>query len=312
MISSISSNPTIKRLENERYALFQQIRQYQMLFLGCIGGGAFLIYIYQQGGLSSYPFWVVIFLGGIAIAGVIFCIYNWIMMTQTFIRKIKKQAIKTVFQIEELDWSYEPKNYLEQPYFENSRLFSSKPTNYSGNHLVLGSFDSIPFGMSILDCSRGGGKSQEQIFKGLFIQLNAPNQLKGTTVILPDIAQRILGKSFGKKLQNMNSHRKMKMVYFEEEENFEKKFVVYSSEEASARKILSKEMIQKLLEFNQLYPGKFRVSIQPNAINIAISNMKIFKLSAGQSLTDNNNWKSTRIDLKRLKEILQFFANSFS
>ena len=47
---------------------------------------------------------------------------------------------------------------------------------------------------------------------------------------------------------------------------FEKKFVVYSSEEASARKILSKEMIQKLLEFNQLYPGKFRVSIQPNAI----------------------------------------------
>lgn len=312
MKTSVASNPIIKRLENERLTLSQRVRQYQMLLLGSIGSALFLIIVYQKGGLSSYPIWVVLSLGGIAIAGMIFSAYNWIQNTNLFKRTIKKQAIQAIFRDEKLDWKYDPENYLTQKVFEDSRLFKSRPTSYSGSNLISGTLKSVPFEISMLDCSRGSGKSREQIFKGVFIRLKVSNQISNTTVVLPDTAQRILGKSLGKKLQNLNAHRKMRLVYFENAEDFESKFVVYSDSENSARKLLDNEMILNLLKFNQSYPEKFRISIQPRCINIAISNVEIFKLSIGRSFTEAYTWEGVNNSLKRMKRILHFFGEGFS
>jgi Protein of unknown function (DUF3137) len=68
-------------------------------------------------------------------------------------------------------------------------------------------------------------------------------RFQGTTVVLPDVAERLLGR-FGQALQSLGGD----LVRLEDPD-FERAFVVRSSDQVEARYILSPALMQRILAF---------------------------------------------------------------
>ncbi len=311
MKTTIISNSIIRGLERDRLQLHNQHKQGQMFVLASIGGVVLLIVLFHQGMLSAYPLWMIILLGLIPLAGLVHGIRNWILAHRDYRKGIKSKAIRALFQNEDLDWTYSSNDYLPQRDFDSSKLFRLRPTSYGGKHLVTGTFEGIPFELSYLNCSRGSGKHRTIVFNGVLFRIKLPTQVNGTTVILPDTAQRVFGKAIGKKLQSWSSASNMQLVYFENQPEFEKKYVVYSSHEPSARKTLHPKALQDLVQLHQQYPSSLKFSVQQNGISVAISKMTLFKLGVHQALTEKDSWVHIAMNLKHIIKILTFFGIEF-
>lgn len=306
MKTPIHSNSIIRGLERQRYQSSQQLRQAQILLIVSIIGAVLLFVVYQQNMLSSYPGWMIMTLWLMPLAGFIFGIYRWIVIHSDFEKNIKTKAIQAVFQNEGLDWDFSLKGRISKNVFKDTSLFSLNPTTYRGRHLVTGTFENIPLELSYVNCHRGGGKSKRRIFQGTLLRFRMPRDIAGTTVVLPDTAQRVFGKSLGKKMQDLNSHKGLKLVYFEESEGFEERFVVYSHSEHTARKLLNTQSLQRLIQLDQHFSSRLHLAFQREWTSAAITKMNPFRVSINNSFTDANTWREIAIGIQRIKDLIAF------
>ncbi|MBK9456075.1 MAG: DUF3137 domain-containing protein [Bacteroidetes bacterium] len=89
----------------------------------------------------------------------------------------------------------------------------------------------------------------------------------GNTYVLSDFGERFLG-GFGKMLQGLSIGRP-DVVRLEDVE-FEKQFVVYSSDEVEARYILSTSFMEQIMAFKKKTNANIQLSFVGNNINVAI------------------------------------------
>lgn len=110
-----------------------------------------------------------------------------------------------------------------------------------------------------------------KIFKGLFFTAELDTAFSDKTYILPDRAQRWLGR-IGQSLQGLNTTYG-EMVRFENAA-FEKLFAVFSANPDEARKLVSGELMQRLTDFSQRTTHRPRVAFVGNCVYVAIESKK--------------------------------------
>jgi len=258
--------PTLTKLEDER----KQLR-HRVIVVGSILTFITLLIAISLKDIIAHNFDLLFFIGG-AYIGVGAVIYK--LLIKDYTKEFKEKIIAPLIHEIDPNLRYSRTLYVLSSHFIRSKIFKQKPDRYTGNDLVDGKIDGINIQFSDINAQKehrdsNGKKHYDTIFKGLFIVSEFNKNFKGRTIVLPDMAQSTFGDLIGGWLQsnNMSRNELVKM----DNVKFEKKFVVYSTDQIEARYILSHALMEKLLNFQKRSKHPVCVSFTGGSIYIAIN-----------------------------------------
>jgi hypothetical protein len=160
--------------------------------------------------------------------------------------------------------------------FTKSELFK-KPDFLAGDDYVCGEIDGVKIEFSDVSAQKESRRKDNEVtyksfFRGLFIKANFNKSFQGKTFVFPDSAESAFGSFIGNWLQSKSSS-KGELVKMDNDE-FEKEFVVYSSDQIEARYILTPSMMERLLDFKKKSGFPLYISFIDDKIHLAIANNK--------------------------------------
>ncbi|NQT92261.1 MAG: DUF3137 domain-containing protein [Lentisphaerae bacterium] len=201
----------------------------------------------------------------------------WWLLTKNFVLEFKQEIIREIVHFCDPELTYSPVGYIGEGRFQESLIFKHRIDRYRGEDLVSGTLEKTAVEFSELHAeyktrttdSKGRTRTQwHTIFKGLFFIADFNKDFKGTTVVLPDVAERLFG-FIGKKLQEMNLAR-ADLVKLEDPE-FEKLFAVYGTDQVESRYILSTSLMRRITEFKKKTGNTLYLSFVHSRVFIAVS-----------------------------------------
>jgi hypothetical protein len=215
--------------------------------------------------------------------------FSYRYMLRSYTVEFKQKIIEPLINMFDENLYYNGDGHISKFLFERSRLFS-KPDKFEGDDYVSGTIDGVKFEFSDVVAKKRhiNEDSHEEyttIFKGLFIVAEFNKNFNGVTTVLPDSAQTLFGDLIGSWLQSNNMGRD-ELVKMDSNE-FEKEFVVYSTDQIEARYILSHTVMSKLLELKKRSKHPVYISFINNHIHLAIEYKKdLFEPSVFHSLLE--------------------------
>ena len=242
------------------------------------------------------------------IVGIIFIVAALIIFTlianknqKEYKTHFKSNVLKRIVESMMPTVSYQGDRYIDRTDFNRSQIFNSNFNIYSGEDYFNGVHKGISFEMSELDVKRrsqstsySNGQSRTttnttSIFKGLFIIITANKNSYGETYVLPDTAEKFFGslgkfiqKSLGSLAQNGS------MIYLENHPEFEKRFVVYATEEIESKRLLSESLLESMLDIFEHWKVTPSFAFIQNKVYVAIPfSRDMMKVSLHNSLIDN-------------------------
>jgi len=194
--------PDLQKLEKEREALKKKI--YTIGFFYTLFALSLAIFFFSH----SNSFDTFIFVG-FAYVGVGGFIYK--ILIKDYTSEFKLKVIEPLISALDKNLRYSPHTHVQQRTFLNSKLFKSID-RMSGNDYVSGKIDDIPIEFSDIHAEKKhkdskGRTSYSTVFQGLFIKSEFNKNFKGSTVVLPDLAQNLFGDYLGNFLQSSNMGR---------------------------------------------------------------------------------------------------------
>lgn len=122
------------------------------------------------------------------------------------------------------------------------------------------------------------------IFRGLFISADFHKDFRGQTFVRSDVAEKYFGQ-FARFVQKPLFSR-LELVQLEDPE-FEREFVVHSSDQIEARYILTPALMQRMLELKRKFAAQVEFAFLHSRVYVAISKDKdFFEPQLSQSLSD--------------------------
>lgn len=266
--------PALQKLENERKNL-----KHRVIFITITLTAVFASFAYTL--KNYYDFILFIYIAAIAL------VYKFMIKDYTI--EFKTNIIKPLIHAIDETLIYSHEAYISEYLFERSKLFDT-PDKINGNDFVKGTIDGINIQFSDIHAQKKNQNSKGKdtwstLFQGLFIVADFNKHFGGESFVLPDSAQSTFGDIIGHWLQSNNAARD-ELVKMDNPE-FEKEFVVYSSNQIEARYILSHSLMKKLLDFKHKSKHDIYISFIDTQIYIAIAYERdLFEPSLFHSLLD--------------------------
>jgi len=201
----------------------------------------------------------------------------WKLVTGDFVAEFKRRVIGALVRFHDPSLRYDAAQHVAESQFRASGIFPDRIDRFRGEDCVAGRVGETAVEFSELHAeyktetrdSKGHRRTQwHTIFKGLFFVADFNKDFKGETVVLPDVAQRLLG-FLGQKLQEMNL-RRGDLIKLEDPE-FEKEFVVYGTDQIESRYILSTSLMRRILEYKRKTGKALHLSFANSNIYVAIT-----------------------------------------
>lgn len=210
----------------------------------------------------------------IAVVGVLYLAIKGVVKYFSYRKEFKSEVVTKIIKLINPDFKYNADKHIDTNTFIQSKLFSNNPDRCKGDDYVSGTIEKTSFEFSELKAeykttSTTDGKREttwHTIFSGLFFHADFNKHIEGETFVLPDIAEKLLGK-FGQKFQK--SFTRGKLVKLENPE-FEKEFVVYSTGQQEARYILTPVMMEAFVKIKKLYNRKMHFAFVGSRVYCAI------------------------------------------
>jgi uncharacterized membrane protein len=189
---------------------------------------------------------------------------------QSFKSKVVAEIVKSYNQ----EWQYLFDTCINQSEYKRSGLFPHQYDRYTGDDFVTGKIEKTDFQFSELHTQYKqvtyGSKGQRHehwvtIFRGLFVHADFNKNFSGTTYVLPDTAERLLG-TFGQSLQKLSGRGDLVKL---ENIEFEKRFVVYSSDQVESRYILTPAIMEAMVNLDSRFDGDIYFSFVGSRVYFA-------------------------------------------
>jgi hypothetical protein len=311
MSKAVNLEKTLKShlsaLEKERLEIASQIsKKIRTITLVCLGlfGIALLYGLSQLGnGLPASMVFVPLFIAAIVVSIIGGVAY---LVSTSKPKKIYKNTIKDKIYSKALEAynstvTYHPNQFIAVALFDRAKLFG-RHTNYKGDDLCRGNLaDGRSFQFSELEVyykqksyqgnrrNRNSNNSTTTVFKGLFYEVQLPKNINARVKIVPDIGEGVFG-DVGKFMQGVVNKAMSAMsvqdpiVRFDNHPDFERAFKVMSNEELVARRLLTPELIQQLLQFKEYAKGNLYLSFVDNACYLGVKGGKFLDVDYKRSL----------------------------
>lgn len=203
--------------------------------------------------------------------------FGWHAITKDFRQNFKHHVVSAIIRFFGDDLKYTPWEFIPERRFLQSQIFRHRVDRYRGEDYLTGKAGQTAFECSEIHAeyktttvdSKGRRRTHwHTIFKGLFFIGDFHKHFNGLTVVLPDVAEASFGW-LGQKLQEMNFSAPGELVKLEDPE-FEKRFVVYATDQIEARYILSPSLMRRIVEFRDRLGDQCFLSFLGGTVYVAI------------------------------------------
>ena len=225
-------------------------------------------------------------------AAIVFLIARF-FLSKDYAQEFKEKIIQLIVKFIDPSLEYESAGFIAECVFMGSQIFKISPDRYRGDDFVSGVLGKTQISFSELhaeyktETRDSQGRTQTQwhtIFKGLFVIADFNKNFQGTTVVLPDTAERLFGH-LGKMLQSWNIMRGQ-LIQLEDPE-FEKLFAVYGDNQVEARYILSTSLMKRIVDFKKKSGRQIYLSFVGSKVFVAISYIRnLFEPRVFRTLLD--------------------------
>ncbi|MEI8348404.1 MAG: DUF3137 domain-containing protein, partial [Pseudomonadota bacterium] len=160
---------------------------------------------------------------------------------------------------------------IARSYFINSELKDNKFNSYHAEDLIKGEVENIPIEFCELHVENKltvwMDPETSVVFRGIFFHGRLGKKFIGRTLILPDEAEKKLGKYFGGMAQELwgEINEKGNLLQLENPQ-FEKLFAVYADDQVEARSILTPKVMENLTTFQNQYGRAISLSFKENHV----------------------------------------------
>lgn len=232
------------------------------------------------------------------------------LISKNYRKSFKNKIITRITAYMDDNLAYSPEGTVPKSVFMRSAIFQQSCEYYKGEDHFKGMLDKTAVEFSEVlakhKTSSGSGSNREEnysiVFKGIFFVADFNKHFQGYTVVLPDTAEKILGK-FGQSLQRMSSRGELVRL---EDPEFEKEFCVYSNDQVEARYILSTSLMQRILEFKRKWKTNISMSFRDSKVYIAIQmNKNLFETRVFRSIVDYKFIEENTYFLTLLTDIVE-------
>jgi hypothetical protein len=257
--------PKLQPLEKKRRKIKWLDKASKLLFVGII-----ICFLAANSNSVYIAFGIV----GMGLAT--FIMYKSGGLKKEYRKVFKKTVVREIVKIINPDWHYDPDRSISVREYKKSKLYLQGIDRHSGDDHISGVIDKTEF-----ECSEflteyytkndKGDKSYHTIFSGLFFHAEFNKNFKGLTTLTPDK----LEKRYGKLGQRMQKEKKgnLQLVKLENQE-FEKEFKVYSTDQVEARYILTPTVMEGLVKIGKIFPNRLSFSFSGTKVYCAIFSKK--------------------------------------
>ncbi len=236
---------------------------FALFLLFTVGRDFFLQLTARVGSLSV----IMVFVGTLAIWGGVY--YR---LTRDYRAGFKGKIIERIVSFIDPSLAYSKDGCVPQNLFVESRIFQRNPSEYRGDDRVSGKVGGTAMDFSEVHAKyetrdAKGRKQVHNLFDGLFFIADFNKNFAGTTVVLPDTAERLFGGAIGSFLQSHSGRGQLVKL---EDPEFEKLFVVYGDDQVGARYVLSTSLMQRIVDFRKKAGKGVSISFTGSKVFIAI------------------------------------------
>lgn len=270
--------PHLKSVENDRLYIKKRVIATLLIGLLLLFGVAIIP--------NQIAMWIVIVL---LLITLLWTAGTSIVKYFTYRHEFKGKVVKEVVKFINPEYRYDAYQHISVDDFNLSNLFNNAEM-CRGDDFISGKIDKTQFSYSEITAGSVPNNNQntkiKSVFRGLFFYADFHKELTGETYVLPDTAEKLLGK-IGQSFQSAN--KKGELVKLENVE-FEKQFVVYSSSQTEARYVLTPLMMEAITKIRNKHKLKLHFSFIGSRVNCAIKfDKNLFEpriMSSGVSFTD--------------------------
>ena len=302
--------PDLEKLETRRLAVKKKLTQAVIVWVSLN-----LVFFFIAGKIGLHGIFSFMFL----IFSTIFIFFAWyIKYYRQYHAGFKDTIIPKIVAFVDERLHYDKTGSVSREEFIASHLFNDRVDQYHGEDLVSGTLgetairfsevrakrvDIIRQGASSSRTDRRTKKTVTPIFNGLFFVADFNKSFKGTTVVLPDTAQKLFG-DLGQALQAFNVQNG-ELIKLEDPE-FEKMFVVYGQDQVEARYVLSTSLMRRLMAFQSRTDKTIRLSFSASKLYLAIAfENELFEPKIRESLLNISHVQAYYDDLKLVVDVVE-------
>jgi hypothetical protein len=232
------------------------------------------------------------------------------IVSRKYRQDFKNKIIHKITAFVDENLVYSPEGFVPQEEFSNSGIFQKYCNRYNGEDHFQGKLGKTVIEFSevvskhVTSSGSGSNRKEHQhlIFKGIFFVADFNKDFNGHTIVLPDTAERMLGK-FGQSLQTMSSRGELVKL---EDPEFEKEFCVYSDDQVEARYILSPSLMKRIVDFKRKWNTRVYLSFRHSKVYIAIkTNKNLFETRLFKSIVDYSFMEENMRYIILLTEIVE-------
>jgi len=260
--------PRLEQLEGQRKQVAARVTQVGII---C----AVIVVALVGGGLAMRLHPAILIIAGILVVGIFF--WRYTVLYGKYLAEFKGSIIRQIVSFVDPGLSYERTGCISEGEYMGSRIFLKEPDRYRGEDLVFGTIGKTEMRFSEVHSeykttttdSKGRRQTHwHTIFKGIFFVADFNKHFNGLTVVLPDVAENLLGR-LGQMFQSWNIAREGDLVRLEDPV-FEKRFVVYSTDQIEARYLLSTALMSRIVEYMDRTGCQVYLSFARSSIHVAI------------------------------------------
>jgi hypothetical protein len=215
-----------------------------------------------------------------AIVGLLYGVFTFFRIRAAFRARFKESVVRAVISHGWPEFRYLPDGAVSRAEFDASGLFLQDIDSFKGEDLIEGQIGATRIRFSEVHArdrrtrtdSKGRTRSEwVTVFRGTFIIADFNKNFTGATFVLPDSAQRFLG-GIGQSLQSLD-RRRGELVKLEDPE-FERRFVVYATDQVEARYILSTSLMQRILDFQTRAKQTLHIAFIHSSVFLALASTR--------------------------------------
>lgn len=258
--------PKLAKLEKDRHAI-----QKKLVIVALLAIPFLMIPVFVGNQIGVWALMVTSFLV------IMIILVRALMNYYRYRHQFKEIVMKELVALINPNFEYNPYDHINVFEFNKAKMFA-KGDRAIGDDLVKGRIEKTKFEFSEIKVGQQSQNSQQSkqsyFFRGLFFYADFNKKLQGETFVGPDKAEKFLGK-MGQRLQEKSS--KGELVKLENSE-FEKMYVVHSSDQTEARYILTPLMMEAMVSIRKKHPLDFHFSFVDQRVNCAIKfNKNLFE-----------------------------------
>lgn len=239
----------------------------QLGLWGFLVTGLFVLFVVLSNGAAGAVYGVMAIM--CFVAGIVIWV-SYTKQNRAFRATFKEHVVRTLIRHVDADLRYEPGKCIDKRDYKASGLFQTSPDRYTGDDYLEGVHDKTSFCCSELhtEFKVNTGKSThwQTIFKGLFFIGDFNKHFAGRTYVWTENDPQLnfmsrIFSSFARELE------KVKL----ESAAFERRFVVYSTDQVEARYILTPSFMERVVRLYNMQGGGVSLSFVHTKINVALS-----------------------------------------